>query len=164
VYAKAPAGATIDRAKVGMPKPEDITLCMGYCCQLVGLYTSCPECMGCSAGGTLCCLEETRVCCKSIAGDSDNSNHDACCLLAKMECLCIPVNTLCKVQNQIFCCYYACALLCDEEVPCTCGQLGLMCCLNWACKPQCCPKYSDVLEQSNPGAAAAGQQQGTSTA
>lgn len=133
-----------------MPKPEDVTIFAGLCCSLAGFYCSCPEILGCSLNGTTLCLQNAAICCKYIGKDSANTDYDACCLLSKTECICVPVKTCVKCECQKFCLFSACACPCDEDVPCVFGSLGAICCTSWGCTPACCPTLQHIYEVINP--------------
>jgi hypothetical protein len=99
---------------------KDLLMIAGCICCNASLYLDFPACCGCSTKGKLLCLE------------------GGCCLKLNtpaMKCMCCDIkcvtedmcNPCCKSQAQQCCVVGAISLPTDEEVPMTCGYLGLFC-------------------------------------
>eukprot|EP01062_Namystynia_karyoxenos_P029746 TRINITY_DN222_c0_g3_i1.p2 TRINITY_DN222_c0_g3~~TRINITY_DN222_c0_g3_i1.p2 ORF type:complete len:184 (+),score=72.29 TRINITY_DN222_c0_g3_i1:88-639(+) len=105
------------------------------------------KCLWCSNQGMCTCLncnETTKACCN---GDSTNGCCDqrpkdgmeicygaggsicCCCYQSQQACICNSKDgsTCCKLRRWCMCFYDACALPCDEDVPCELGVCGCMC-------------------------------------
>ena len=109
---------------------NDLTIVGACCCANQALYTSLPDCIGCSGKATVCCLEVAQ-CCKPGAP----------CLFP-FGCLglrWVPC-TLLKAQHQACCLVSSVALPTDDEVP------AMVNCLGCSCFPKCgcCMRQGEI--------------------
>ena len=114
---------------------NDLTILSACCCTTQALYTECPDCIGCSGKGSICCLE-VDSCCKFGA-----PCLTPCCCLG---CKCISPTTCIKLQKQCCCCVHNLAFPCDDEMPCMIG------CCGFTCYPKCgcCMKQGQITRQT----------------
>jgi hypothetical protein len=116
---------------MGDVNKDSLYFISGCICCYSGLYVDIPGCIGASGKGEFLCLEgETCIKADRLSKDklilcSPCVNPDPA-VICRLGLGCVgyalkkPTN-LCKGQNQCFCCYGACALPTDAEVPSTCG-------------------------------------------
>tara|TARA_B110001452_G_scaffold244401_1_gene228406 strand:- start:588 stop:1046 length:459 start_codon:yes stop_codon:yes gene_type:complete len=109
---------------------NDLTIINSCCCITQALYTSCPDCIGCSGKGSLCCFE-VDTCCKVGA---------PCLCCGCCGCKCIEPTTCLKLQKQCCCLVNNVAIPCDDEMPC---MLALCCCSMYP-KCGCCMKQGQL--------------------
>ena len=118
---------------VGTPKQTDMCPFAACCCAVISCYTKAPDCIGCYNQGVFLCCELETLCCKT--GWNEGTADGQICLALKGEIEIIKPEGCCKLQEQLCCVNSACALPCDEEVPCMMSLLGITCVKNY--KPVC---------------------------
>jgi len=100
-----PPGHSGSQGRQGL-STNDIWKCCGCPGVLWGLYTKCPDCIGCHIASTCCCLDQV------------------------WEFKCVTPRTCCKCYRQCCCCEYRGAIPCDDEIPLIIACCSKICCGN----------------------------------
>eukprot|EP01031_Cornospumella_fuschlensis_P029724 gene29724-35887_t len=126
----------------------DNTLIIEAClCTMRGLYCQFPGCCCSEAYKGMCfCMQCSFVRNKCMCGDDSRSNLDLCCILQRGNCFCYRDCLGCNVLQQCWCMAGACALPCNEDVPCACTLLPFcVTCVDWQCVGcECCRTIAQV--------------------
>jgi len=121
----------------------ELLLCCGSGCCNVTLYTTAPQCIGCSGKVEACCCVE-RFCCKlGTAPLLCDKPMDSMCQLGIGCCSigCRKPRTCCMEQAQLCCYVVNMALPPTDEVPCTLAVCGLVCFPTVGC----CKTFGEII-------------------
>lgn len=140
----------------GFDKGENLYPCFAVCClNYAQISYSCypryPDCIGCAAETTLCCVETSLMGCKPTP---DRGDHY--CVLIKTEQHCLSwaaMHSCLKARAQCFCIDLRAAapkLGADEEVPCMLTMLGITCCFAGSPTCSCCLTNAQIKANSPP--------------
>lgn len=138
----------------GFDKGENLYPCCAVCClNFAQISYSCypryPDCLGCSAESTVCCIESVLMGCKPTP---DRGDH--CCVLIKTETECLgwsAIHSLFKARAQCFCIDLRAAAPKfgnDEEVPCMLSVCGITCCFAGSPTCSCCLTAAQIKANS----------------
>lgn len=125
----------------GVIDPNGLVFCAGACCSNNFLYTDFPACCGVHETFECLIVRAECMCCKP------SEAKDAICLCNQGLLEIVYPTTCCKRKGQTMCLYGTCAFPCDDEVPCTCGTLGMMCCYKSSFKFACCEVWSNIIQE-----------------